>query len=64
MGRIKSRKLWVTVLTGLLVAVNDRLGLGLSQEALLGLVALAVAYLAAQGWVDGRAEARGTVENT
>lgn len=54
MGKLLSRKLAVTLLTAAIVAVNKALGLGLSEEEVLALVGLAVSYLVAQGWVDGR----------
>lgn len=54
MDRFKSRKFWLTVATALLLACNQRLGLGLDEDTVLGIAGLVVAYLAAQGWVDGR----------
>jgi hypothetical protein len=39
------RRLYVTLVAGLVVALNSRLGLGLSDEAVQALVALAVGYL-------------------
>lgn len=58
MGKLLSRKLAVTILTVAIVALNKAFGLSLSEEEVLALVGLAVSYLVAQGWVDGREGAK------
>ena len=45
-GRLKSRKLWIAVF-----ATAGLIAQGLYQEA----TAVIIAYLASQGWADGRA---------
>ena len=55
--KLRSRKLWATVVGGLIIAGNDALGLGLDDAAMQNLTLLIVGYLVAQGWVDGRAPA-------
>ena len=52
MDRIKSRKLWATVATAMLVVVNRKLGLGLEPGDLATLAGLVATYLVAQGLVD------------
>lgn len=54
MERIKSRKLWVTVITVLLVVCNRKLGLGLEAQDLAALAGLVATYLVAQGIVETR----------
>ena len=52
MDKIKSRKLWATVATALLVLCNRKLGLGLDAADLATLAGLVATYLVAQGIVD------------
>lgn len=59
MGRIKSRKLWATIATAVLVVCNRKLGLGLEAQDLAALAGLVATYLVAQGFVDGESEKRG-----
>lgn len=49
-----SRKLAVAVLTALLVTLNKVIGLDLSEDSILALSGVAVAYLIAQGYVDSK----------
>jgi hypothetical protein len=49
-----SRKLLVAVLALVLVAVNRKLGLDLTEGDILALAGMAAAYVLGQGWVDGR----------
>lgn len=51
LDKLKSRKFWVTVVTGLLVAANDQLGL-MPPDSLLTLVGLVAAYILGQSAVD------------
>lgn len=48
--KLKSRKLWVAVLSAAILALGQ--GIGLEAELLNKLVSLAMTYLAAQGVVD------------
>jgi hypothetical protein len=50
--KIKSRKLWATVATALLVLCNRKLALGLDAADLATLAGLVATYLVAQGIVD------------
>lgn len=54
MNKLRSRKLIATVVTGLLVVLNTKLNLGLSQELVNAIVLLVVAYVASQAFVDGK----------
>lgn len=47
-----SKKLFVTVFTALLVAANEKYNLGLSNDTIITLVALAVGYIFGQAAVD------------
>ena len=52
MDRFKSRKLWATVATAVLVVLNRKLELGLDAADLATLAGLVATYLVAQGLVD------------
>ena len=47
-------KFWMGIVAGLIVVLNEGLGLGIDSEAILATVAPIVAYILAQGYVDGR----------
>ena len=50
-----SRKFVVTLVYALLVALNDAIGLKMTEDALLGLAGVVSAYLIAQGLNDNTA---------
>ena len=52
MERLKSRKLWVTVLTGAVVAFAGEFGVEIDPENLYALVGLIAAYVGGQAIVD------------
>lgn len=54
MDKFISRKFVVTLVYALLVALNDRLGLKVSEDALLGLAGVASAYLLGQSYADAK----------
>ena len=54
MSRLKSRKFWVTVLTGTLLVVARAMELDLDETTVHGIVATVIGYLASQGWVDSK----------
>lgn len=54
MGKFKSRKFWMAVVTGLLVVANEGLGLNLPSEAVLTVAGVAISYILGQGYVDGK----------
>jgi len=58
MEKLKSRKLIATVLMAVLVLVNDKLGLGISQEAILTVVGVIAAYVVGQGVADAGAQGK------
>lgn len=49
-----SKKLIVSTITILLVALNDKLGLQMSQETILAIAGVAAAYVAGQSHVDAK----------
>lgn len=50
--KLKSRKLWVTLVAGIVVALNDAFGFGLDKDTIYSLVSLVVGYVFSQGIVD------------
>jgi uncharacterized membrane protein len=50
--KLKSRKFWMAVVTGLLVILNDGLGLNLPSDAIKSVVEVVIAYIIGQGAVD------------
>jgi hypothetical protein len=50
MEKLKSRKLIIAVVTAILTILEDNLGLNIPKEAIYTVIA----YIVAQGWVDGR----------
>jgi len=56
MTKLKSRKLWVTVITAAVLAFSQQLGL--DPELTTKLVALAASYLLGQGVVDAVEKAK------
>jgi hypothetical protein len=51
-----ARRLLVAVVTALLIALNNKLGLGLSEVDRAGLLTLALGYLAQSSLRQGKAE--------
>ena len=60
MSKLKSRKFWMAVAAGILVILNDGLGLGIDPEAILAFVGLVVSYILGQGAVDAMAARNGS----
>lgn len=54
MNKLQSRKLIATVVTGLLVVANARLGLGVDQDTINALALLVAVYVVTQGFVDAK----------
>lgn len=52
MGRLMSRKLWVAVITGVLVIANEGLGLNLPKEEIMTVAGIAMSYILGQSYVD------------
>ncbi len=52
MERLKSRKLWITVLTAALIAFGEEIGLDLSERDMMYLVGVVLGYLGVQGVAD------------
>ena len=53
MDKLKSRKLWVAVLTIVALLVGRKFDVDVTADAVVAIVS--VVYLLAQGWVDARA---------
>ena len=54
MNKLKSRKFWMALFTGLLIVVNDGLGLNIPSEAVLSLVSVVIAYILGEAYVDSK----------
>ena len=52
MDRLKSRKLWVTVAAGALVAFGEQFGVDLDSEQLIAIGSMVLAYIGSQAVVD------------
>ena len=50
--RLRSRKLWVTIVTGLIMLVNDAIGLDLDEQTITSLAIAVSAYVLGQAAVD------------
>jgi hypothetical protein len=57
MDKFLSRKFVVTMMFTLLVAGRDALGIKIDDDSILALAGVVAAYLAAQGWIDGKEKA-------
>jgi hypothetical protein len=56
--KLKSRKFWITVVSVLLVTVNDELGLGLDTESIMYFAGIVITYLLGQSFIDARKETK------
>jgi hypothetical protein len=54
MSKFISRKLAITLCYGLLVALNGKLGLNITENVLMALAGAVSTYLVAQGYVDSK----------
>ncbi len=52
MERLRSRKLWIAVLAGGLVAFAEQFGIDLDMEQIISIGAIAAAYIGGQAVVD------------
>ena len=52
MDKLKSRKLWVSIIAAILVVVGDEFGLPIEEEALIAFAAIVVAYVTGQAVID------------
>ena len=58
MERLKSRKLWITVITAAIIAFGDEFGIELDMEELIALGGIVLAYLGVQGTADVKEAAK------
>ena len=52
---LKSRKLWMAIIGAVAIAVNDAYGVKLSQEAIVGIVAMLGLFIGFEGIRDIKA---------
>ena len=51
---IKTTEFWVGLITMMVMAFNDALGIGLSEMTVAGIVGVAVTYIAGRSWLKGK----------
>lgn len=54
MEKLRSRKLWVSVITAILVIANEGFNLNLPKEEIMTVAGLAMSYVLGQSFVDGK----------
>jgi len=54
MEKLKSRKLWVAIVSALLIVLNQGLGLNIPADSVLSLAGVIMAYIFGQAYVDGK----------
>ncbi len=54
MEKLKSRKLWMAIISGVLIILNEGLGWKIPAETVMAFAAVVLSYLFAQGYVDGK----------
>jgi uncharacterized membrane protein len=52
LDKLKSRKFWIAVLSGLLVVLNDQFGWGINPDAIKQFITVMVGYILAEGVAD------------
>ena len=52
MDKLRSRKFWMAIATGLLIIANEGLNLNLPNEAIMTIVAVIITYILGQSYVD------------
>lgn len=52
--KLSSRKFWITIVSVLLITINDELGLGLDTESIMYFAGIVITYLLGQSWIDTR----------
>ena len=56
MDKLKSRKLWMAVVSGVLVVLNEGLGLGVNTETVIAFTGIVMSYIIGQSHVDAKRE--------
>ena len=54
MDKLKSRKLWMAIISGALIIMNEGLGWKIPAETVMAFAAVVLSYIFAQGYVDGK----------
>jgi hypothetical protein len=54
MNKLKSRKLWMTIVTALLIVANDGLDLNLPTEAIVTVASVVISYVLGEAYIDGK----------
>tara|TARA_R100000808_G_scaffold8880_1_gene24784 strand:+ start:774 stop:947 length:174 start_codon:yes stop_codon:yes gene_type:complete len=53
-SKLKSRKLWMSVISGVLVVLNEGLGIGIDSNTVLGFSGIIMSYILGQSFVDAK----------
>ena len=54
MEKLKSRKFWMSIVGGVLVILNDGIGLSLPTETVVSFAGIIMSYIFSQGYVDSK----------
>ena len=54
LDKLKSRKLWISVLGTAFIALAKGLSIEISDEQIMSIAGIVMAYVAGQGYVDGQ----------
>lgn len=52
--KLKSRKFWVTVVSSILIVLNEGLGMSIDSEAVLSFSGIVISYLLGQSYIDSK----------
>ncbi len=54
MNKLKSRKFWVAVTSGLYITLTEGLGVNVPEQSYFAVVAMAAVYIFGEAYVDAR----------
>lgn len=54
MEKLRSRKLWMSIVSAMLVIANDGLGMSIPSETVIAFAGIVMTYVASQGYVDSK----------
>ena len=63
MDKLKSRKLWLAIVSALIVIANEGLGLNIPAEAIMTVAGIVITYIIGQSVVDAKSAATTTTMN-
>ena len=54
MNKLKSRKLWIAVASGLFIILTEGLGVNIAHEVYWSVVGIAAAYIFGESYIDAK----------